>query len=135
MTMWVTGVFASVAEHSVLVSGLVPVEHKLAGLLHDAAEAYLADIPRPVKPALTGWAEVEDRVEQAVAERFGLAWPWSPEIKAADTAMVMLEGAKLMASGTADWGIDAAPADTSLHLWPAWYAEKVFLKAFEGDGW
>ncbi|MGN0924702.1 phosphohydrolase [Ectopseudomonas mendocina] len=39
----------SVAQHCLIVADIVPQEHKLAGLLHDATEAYLADIARPIK--------------------------------------------------------------------------------------
>lgn len=39
----------SVAQHSLIVADIVPQEHKLHALLHDAGEAYMADIARPIK--------------------------------------------------------------------------------------
>lgn len=47
----------SVAQHSLIVADIVPQEHKLAGLLHDATEAYLADIARPIKLLMVEAAE------------------------------------------------------------------------------
>lgn len=42
----------------------------LACLLHDAGEAYLADITRPVKKHLADYAEIEQKLLNAVYERF-----------------------------------------------------------------
>lgn len=64
--------FYSVAHHSVLVSRVVCAEAALAGLLHDASEAYLGDIIRPLKRNLTFYRQTEDKVMAAICERFGL---------------------------------------------------------------
>ena len=58
--------FYSVAEHSVHVSRVVPKEDALWGLLHDATEAYLVDVPRPIKKHLGGYMEAEARLEAAI---------------------------------------------------------------------
>ena len=64
--------FYSVAQHSVLVSNYLPDEYKLWGLLHDAPEAYLSDVIRPLKPFLRGYSAFEQRVMSTIAERYGL---------------------------------------------------------------
>lgn len=69
-----TRLFHSVAEHCVRVSLIVPEELALEALLHDASEAYLSDVARPIKRAeeFSFYMEVEGRLERAIAERFGL---------------------------------------------------------------
>ncbi len=67
----------SVAQHSVLVSNMCFPEHKLWGLLHDAPEAYFADISRPVKKLLNVKTNgllrfVEDQIMLAICQKFGL---------------------------------------------------------------
>lgn len=63
--------FFSVAQHSVLVSKMCP-EHPLWGLLHDASEAYCFDIPYPLKVLLSDYKGIEDKIQMAIAEAFGL---------------------------------------------------------------
>lgn len=71
-----TRVFYSVAEHSVLVSKLVPPRLQLWGLLHDAAETFLGDVSSPLKrsPLMSGYRQVEAVMEQALLTKFGV-WP------------------------------------------------------------
>lgn len=88
--------FYSVAEHCVLMSQAVAPEHALAALLHDATEAYVCDVPRPLKLVLPGYREIEDRVWAAVAQRFGLALELPEEVKIADTRILLTERNALM---------------------------------------
>jgi hypothetical protein len=95
--------FYSVAEHSVYVSQFVPQEHALWGLLHDAAEAYTADVPRPLKKNLTEWAAIEERVQNAVCDRFGLDRKQPDSVKLVDTQILLKEKAALLARCTRPW--------------------------------
>jgi hypothetical protein len=81
-----TRMFYSVAQHSVLVSRLCPPADALHGLLHDASEAYLGDVSRPIKhqPIFAAYREAETRLQGLVYLRFGLT-PVEPKtVKAAD---------------------------------------------------
>ena len=98
-----TSSFYSVAQHSVWVSYLVPPEHALCALLHDASEAYLADIPRPMKPHFPRYEAWELELENVVAVRFGLPFPHPPSVKAADTFMLRHEIAWLFPPSSPLW--------------------------------
>lgn len=88
--------FYSVAQHSVLVSRELPPEFALWGLMHDAGEAYFADIPKPIKAMNPIFKEIEDKILKVVAEKFGLVWPEPIEIKAADNALLAAEARDLL---------------------------------------
>lgn len=63
--------FFSVAQHCVLVSKHCR-QWPLKGLLHDAAEAYLVDVPTPIKKHLFGYTDIERTLLGVIGERFGL---------------------------------------------------------------
>lgn len=89
--------FYSVAEHSILVSRLVRErtdgDHvaSLWALLHDASEAYVVDIPRPVKRQIPQYVAIEDTIQQAVAKKFNLPWPMPDAVHQADHDLLAAE--------------------------------------------
>lgn len=88
--------FYSVAEHSVLVSEVVPQEHALAALMHDATEAYIGDVVRPLKRALPEYEQIEDITWAAIAQRFRLPRDMPACVKDADNAVLRAEKLVLM---------------------------------------
>src|SRR5690606_8557009 len=92
--------FYSVAEHSVAVAMLLPQELQLAGLLHDAAEAYLGDIPSPLKQFLPDYDRLETTVITAINEKFGVIWdaPTEAAVKQADLQQLRTEAHHLIPS-------------------------------------
>ena len=71
----------------------VPPEDGLWGLLHDASEAYLCDIPAPIKadPQMTAYRIAEGRLMVAICQRFGLRPEMPRSVMIADKAMLATE--------------------------------------------
>ncbi len=88
--------FYSIGQHSVLASLIVGEADMLGALMHDASEAYLADVARPVKHELPDFLRAEERLEKVIAERFALPWPMSDSIKRADLILLRTERRDLM---------------------------------------
>lgn len=125
--------FYSVAEHSVHVSHIVPAPYALAGLLHDASEAYIADVSRPVKHSaeMAPYTIIEDGLMSTVEDVFGLhvGETWDMPVKTADNAMLALEARSLLPY---DPWMDELPepAKVGLGLWGPSEAERRFLERY-----
>ncbi len=122
--------FYSVAEHSVRVSRILPAELQLAGLLHDAAEAYVSDLPRPVKAQLPAFSAAEDRLLEVIFRKFRVTWPVADEVWLADNTLLVTEGRDLMHAPPEPWGIDGTPLKERIVPVTAAEAERMFLDRF-----
>lgn len=124
-------IFYSVAEHSIHVSYIVPPEHALTGLLHDATEAYTNDINRPLKMSLPDYRRIEARNWAVVAEKFGLPVVMPAEVHAADHTLLRTEQVALMpyCDLTPHWREHAVPG-LILPCWPPVEAEAKFMQRF-----
>ncbi|MFC5302675.1 hydrolase [Azospira restricta] len=109
-----TRAFYSVAQHSLLVAGLVPARLRLAALLHDAAEAYLGDMVKPLKALFPEFSRLEEGVMAIIGERFGVAGFAAPAIKRADLIALATEKRDLLPHSSEAWaslsGITPVPA-------------------------
>lgn len=127
--------FYSVAEHCWRASQICDGENALWGLLHDASEAYLVDLPRPLKrfSALGGeYRQVEARLMDVICERFGLTAVEPAEVKRADDFLLHWEARDLMAPHPEPWvgeGTMILPRSVIDTLSPC-LAEIAFLERF-----
>lgn len=94
-----TPTFYSVAQHSMAVAVLVDPRHKLCALLHDASEAFLMDLPRPVKQLLPEYQKLETTVMQNIADAYGFEWPMPEEVKNADEMVLQQEWEAINGAG------------------------------------
>lgn len=131
--------FYSVAQHSYYASWMVRPEKALAALLHDLTEAYMVDVPRPMKALLPDYKTMELNLGGHIALAFGLpvnAFE-DDEIKAADTRLMALEAAVLVTRPELVWEWAGGRPDGSLfdidpnfHSMPPEFVEKLFLTRF-----
>lgn len=129
--------FYSVGQHSWHASYLVPPAFAMEALLHDAAEAYINDLSRPLKhdPRMAGYIDVEQRIDTTIRHTFGLpiiAEPpyMSPEIKDVDNKLVYTEAKQLVAES--DWA-DRYPRyeDLELPVMLPTHVEAAFLMRYK----
>lgn len=98
--------FYSVAEHSINVARLLPDGLKLQGLLHDATEAYLCDIPTPFKRMIPQYKELEDNLWATISAKYNVPYELDPQVKDADRIMLMTERDALKSNTKKTWSED-----------------------------
>lgn len=120
------------AEHCCHLSDLferkAAVHTALWALLHDASEAYLVDLPRPLKDRLPDYKVHEKRVMDCVVEHFGLSTPEPEAVRIADKVILRDEFDQNMRPGC--WAPPWEGLGVQLKLWHPRRAEQEFLHRF-----
>jgi len=126
--------FYSVAEHCVVMSQMVPPQYSLDALMHDAAEAYIADVARPIKPLLGGYKAIEDSLLAAIYHKYSLTLSDKAKdaIEVSDLRMLMTERQQLMSIHAPEWESlkDIEPYEIELQCWSPEEAEYQFYARF-----
>lgn len=141
--------FYSVAEHSALVCALMAIKvggDPLEGLMHDATEAYLSDVPKPFKQRLPELGEWDAKLELAMRTQFNLPLEITPECKKADWLALAIEAICLLEDKgesftyppgiyeealeliSLGWKVDAYPPAAARGLWHGLYTHYSHLK-------
>ena len=125
--------FYSVAEHCVLMAEYFANRGELlkaySALMHDASEAYLTDIPRPMKPYLGEYFKIESKIQKCIRERFSVP-EMCDDIKYLDLHIVGTEATQAF-KVVPDWAADFDCIEgITLRFWDPETAGKNFLNAF-----
>lgn len=122
--------FYSVAEHSCRVADyLLETDYAFEGLMHDASEAYISDLARPVKrnPLIAEvYNEAENRLMSAIAEKFGFQFPMSDPVKYADDVLLRTEQRDLMHGTTYEGEL----LEGTIKPWIPDYAKDTFYTMY-----
>jgi len=118
--------FYSVAQHSYLCWLLANEEDKFDALMHDSSEAYLLDMPKPIKLEMSDYNRIEDNLMRILAKKFDFNYPKTNAVEKIDHYMLEWEWNVLMLNRT------------NLHFEPIkcltpLQARKAFLKAFDSE--
>ena len=123
--------FYSIAQHSVMVSEVVPEEHALAGLLHDGIESVMGDCSTTLKSLLPLYKELEYNAEKEMFKQFGISFPMSRDVKKADLILLATERRDLMPyCGYWEMLEGVKPMRKVIKPWNAEKAKKEFLKRY-----
>lgn len=130
--------FYSVAEHCVLIADYLwdngaPVEEVIWGLLHDATEAYVGDMIRPLKRHMPDFSSAEDCVMEAILLRFNqMVSPMPQSVRDADNGILLDELAALKGRPPGEWETHGVQAlGITIEAWSQKRAEDEYLKRLE----
>jgi hypothetical protein len=132
-----TQYFYCTAQHCCLLADYVEKERKgtaldcLQILMHDGAEAYLRDIPRPIKQHLPQYRQWDFTLTMAM--RSWLGWEnipipsWQDEL---DSRIIADEREHIMGDSGLNWQHDVEPLGIAIEPWGSRFAEQQFLMRY-----
>ena len=132
--------FFSVAQHSINCTNEAKARGctarvQLICLLHDASEAYISDITRPVKFYLNEYKEIERHLQGVIYTKFLGEVPTEDEINfldQIDNEMLVVELSVLMANKNIYTTIPKLRSTPSLDFKPHSDVETEYLKVYYG---
>jgi len=116
--------FYSVAQHLILCYMIANEDDKYDALNHDDSEAYLLDMPKPIKLEMPDYNRIEDHLMKVLAKKFQFKYPKSPEVEKVDHYLLEWEWNVIMLEKT-DSGFPPINCMTPLE------AKTEFLRIFE----
>jgi len=125
--------FYSVAQHSVLAAEEAykmgyDIMVQFTALMHDASEAYLCDIPRPIKPSLSNYKGIEENLMRCIFDKFIINVSYEdPRIKEIDNNLVCSEAIYLLPSKGKEWNIPKTNHINIFNFWKPELAEEIFI--------
>lgn len=123
--------FYSVAEHCVLMSQWVPEKDALWALLHDATEAYVGDMVRPIKKHMPDYIRIEKAIMSMICIKFDLPFTMPESVYEADNRIIENERAALLKSPPLPWTVHGSPLpDIEIHGWDPTVAEYQYYNRF-----
>lgn len=133
-----TSEFWSVAAHSIEVSRILEemgesLMIQFVGLMHDAGESCLCDIPRPIKPLVVGYQQWEATVDYVLAKKYGYPYPFPEVVKQVDNLLVLDEIRTFYPPGSDAWkryGMTEADKPRTLKPLDPKHGERAFLARF-----
>ena len=105
----------------------------LAALLHDAAEAYLVDVPTPIKALLPQYQTIEDSLLKMIYSKWGVPFSEVPaRVKQVDARILLTERNQFMSTPPQNWALDEVvdPLPIEIVPWSAQGAEQMYLATF-----
>lgn len=125
--------FYSIAEHSCHITDWLlknAPEAAFGGLMHDASEAYLVDMPKPVKIYLDDYIAIEKALEATIFDKYGIPFPFNAKIKEADNRILIDERNTLLKTPVKAWDFEPEPLGIEIQCWSPERAKEEFLTRF-----
>lgn len=130
----------STAEHSVRVSWFLRSQgqslmRQYVGLHHDDSDAYLPDVPTPLKkmPEFAWFCAIEKKVQEKCYERFNCIIDDYSVIKEVDTILLLTEKRDLMPEKNGNWNTKFTqtpiPKPYEIEPWEPHLAKLIYLAA------
>ena len=107
-------------------------------LLHDASEAYIGDMVRPMKEMIPAFSLLEDKTQAVIYQGLNLPTPTKAQyekIKRVDNELLMAERRDIINNGGHEWNIPAEPWYYPIVALPPEQAKSAFLRYYDYLTW